>query len=122
MATCPECGGRLFPLRPGSLILPREAVRCRWCRALLAVPAWLRAAILSGLLLFSFGVALVRPSGAGGEAAPRLLIAAAIATAAAVLAWLIGSCAPLRTLRPRDHRDWHAAAEPGGNGAGREVS
>lgn len=104
MATCPECGGRLAPLRP-LLGRPWGAIGCRWCRALLLPAPGLRLVIWLALGL----------AGGAGSAwllrrfadDPPLFLTVVVAIGwggVAVIGWLAESLLPLRTLIPRDSR------------------
>ncbi|RMG43154.1 MAG: hypothetical protein D6718_12845 [Acidobacteria bacterium] len=120
MATCPECGGRLFPVRPAALVLPREGVCCRWCRALLRLPWTWRAAWLGALVLALAAAAYAAFRVPAGPA--RLLWLAGLAAGVPLAAWLAGSCLPLATVRPRDYREWTVEEGEAEAAAGREAS
>ncbi len=106
MARCPECGGSLGPawlfrVRSG------EAIRCRWCRAAVAVPrAFSIARDALVVLLGSAGVTffLVRWMDRGWEV--DLLAAALVPFLAVGTGWIAELAAPLVTVEPRDLPHW----------------
>ncbi len=104
MAICPECGGRLTPLRP-LFTSPWRNIGCRWCRATLApsyAARWGRdMTLLAALLGFSAWIWFRFRND------PVLFVGVALVLgwlALLVLGWLAESLFPLRTIVPRDSR------------------
>ncbi|UCF67919.1 MAG: hypothetical protein JSV80_01075 [Acidobacteriota bacterium] len=112
MAICPECGGRLFPVHLSALA-PAAKIDCRWCRAKLSLARWARLALLGALVFASalvgggFGLLLWY----SGDPLHLVWLTAGL-VAVALLTWLAGSAAPLRTEAPRGAGDWRPMREP----------
>ena len=106
MARCPECGGSLGPVwlfrvRSG------EALRCRWCRAAVAVPrGFSLARDLAVVLLGSAGAIffLLRWVDRGWDV--DLLAAGLVPVLTVGAGWIAEFLAPLVTVEPRDLPHW----------------
>ena len=111
MASCPECGGRLIPLRP-LLTLPWRNIKCRWCRAVLAMSPgarWIR-----DICLFFAGTGFTFWLLARFRQDPPVFVGVAFVlgwAALLFLGWLAEAVFPLRTIVPRDAR-WLRKSKP----------
>ncbi len=106
MARCPECGGGLGPARLFR-VSSRNALRCRWCRAAVAIPRWFSLARDLLVVLAGSGAAaffLARRLDGGTEA--DLLAALGVPLLAIAAGWIAEFLAPLVTVEPRDLPHW----------------
>lgn len=111
MATCPECGGRLIPLRP-LFTLPWRNIKCRWCRAVLAMSRgarWIR-----DIAVFFAGIGFSAWLWSRFRQDPPVFVGVAFVLGWAALVfvgWLAEAVFPLRTIIPRDAR-WLRKPQP----------
>ncbi len=112
MARCPECGGSLGPawlfrVRSGA------TVRCRWCRAAVAVRRGFSIARDVGVILVGASGTtwfLLRWMDRGRDV--DLLAAGLVPLLAVGAGWIAEFLAPLVTVEPRDLPHWARQPRP----------
>ena len=106
MALCPECGGRLGPVRLFRW-RPRDPIQCPWCRSHLAIRRWVRW-LCDGLLVGGGSTAVAWSVTRYLDSGSDIFLFWGLGAGLLVLAvaGIIETAVPLETRVPRDFRDW----------------